>query len=38
VKGKPSERLALLKGVKFKGDKMTATVNDEFTMVFEREK
>ena len=38
VNDKPSERLALLKGVKFDGDKMTANMNDEFTFVFERQK
>ena len=38
VKDKPSDRLALLKGVKFDGDKMTANMNDEFTFVFERQK
>ena len=37
VNDKPSERLALLKGVKFEGNKMTATVNDEYTFVFERD-
>lgn len=38
VKGEPSERLSLLKGVKFDGNKMTANMNDEYTFVFEREK
>ena len=37
VNDKPSERLALLEGVKFDGNKMTATVNDEYTLVFERD-
>lgn len=37
VNDKPSERLALLEGVKFEGNKMTATVNDEYTLVFERD-
>ena len=37
VNDKPSERLALLEGVKFDGNKMTANVNDEYTLVFERD-
>ena len=37
VNDKPSERLALLEGVKFEGNKMTANVNDEYTLVFERD-
>ena len=37
VNDKPSERLALLEGVKFEGNKMTANVNDEYTFVFERD-
>lgn len=37
VNDKPSERLALLEGVKFDGNKMSANVNDEYTLVFERD-
>lgn len=37
VNDKPSERLALLEGVKFDGIKMSANVNDEYTLVFERD-
>ena len=37
VNDKPSERLALPEGVKFEGNKMTANVNDEYTLVFERD-
>ena len=38
VKGEVSERLALLRSVKFDGNTMTANMNDEYTFVFSREK